>query len=206
MKKAMVIVVAALAVLSGQAEEEKKGYTCSMHVGNPTSQQTTSNGGEKSARSGSTSKTTKTKTVTRIVSWPVSGSIRGETPPPADAVKLKCYYFGTTDGKLEIMEEKDMDVALDEKGNFKTEATAPEEKIVHITTTTKSEGGRDRWGRRRGGGSASTKSTTSGTRVAGCIIQLMVKGKVERYYASNTQWSRFAKSDPLPTDEILKIR
>ena len=205
MKKTIVIIAAALAVFLGQAED-KKGYTCSMHVGNPTSQQSTAAGGGKSSNSGSTTKTSKSKTVTRTVTWPVSGSIRGETPPPADAVKLKCYYFGTTNGKLEVMEEKEMDVVLDEKGNFKTDATAPDEKIVHTTTTTRSGGGRSWWGRRRGGGSSSTKSTTSGTRIAGCIIQLMVKGKVERYYASNTQWSRFAKTDPLPMDEIIKLR
>ena len=205
MKKTIVIIVAALAVFLGRAEE-KKGYTCSMHVGNSTSQQSTAKGGEKTITSGTTTKTSKSKIVTRIVTWPVSGSVRGETPPSADAVKLKCYFFGTTDGKLELMEEKDMDVVLAEKGSFKTEATAPDEKIVHTTTTTRTGGGRTWWGRRRGGGSASTKSTTSGTRIAGCIIQLMVNGKVERYYASNTQWSRFAKTDPLPTDEILKTR
>ena len=51
-----------------------------------------------------------------------------------------------------------------------------------------------------------TTSETSGSRVTGCIIQLMVNGKVEKAYASNPGWSRLAKTNPLPVSEVLKIR
>ena len=51
---------------------------------------------------------------------------------------------------------------------------------------------------------AQTKSSTSGTHVTGCIIQLLVKEKVERAYVSNSGWSLYAKKYPLPEAEVLK--
>ena len=199
----MVSAVAA-ASLAWAADE----YSCSMHVGNSTATQTISKGGGSSSHSWGTSKSSKSKTVARVVTWPVSLSIRGD-PLPADGdVKLKCYYIGTTDGKAALLGEETLDVTLDEKGRFKTEVSSPSEKLVHTTTTTRS-GGRVRWRgghRRTVGGTTSTKSTTSGTRVTGCIIQLLVKGKVEKAFASHPGWSMYAKSDPIPENEILNIR
>ena len=207
MKKTVAIAAVALSVLSGLADETK--CTCSMHVGNSSAEQTISKGAGASSRSGTTAKSSKTKTVTRTVSWPVSVSIRGEPLPSSDAVKLRCYFFGTTDGKPMLLGEEKLDVTLDEKGNFKTDVSSPTEKLVHTTTKTQTgvSNRRSWWARRHHSRSTSsnTKSTTSGTRVTGCIIQLVVNGKVERAYASNPGWSRFAKSDPIPEDEILNI-
>ena len=111
-----------------------------------------------------------------------------------------------------MLQESSVDVSLDEKGNFKTEVTSPETKLVHTTTTTTTGGnnGRGRSGGRgrgrNGNTSKSLKTSTSGTRVTGCIIQLIVNGKVEKSYASNPGWSKFAKVDPIQQEEVLKIR
>ena len=50
----------------------------------------------------------------------------------------------------------------------------------------------------------SAKSETTGSRVTGCIIQLMVNDTVEKAFASNSQWSSLAKKSPLPESDILK--
>jgi len=50
------------------------------------------------------------------------------------------------------------------------------------------------------------KSVKTKSRVTGCIIQLVVKGKVEKSYASNSGWSKPARSDPVQVGEVLKIR
>jgi hypothetical protein len=145
----------------------------------------------------------KSKTVTSIVSWPVSVSLRGKNLPAEDAVKLKCYFIGLTDGSPTVLQESSVDVSLDEKGNFKTEVSSPEAKLVHTTVTTgnnRGHGGRNR------NASANTKTVTSGTRVTGCIIQLLVNGKVAKSYASNPGWSKLAKVDPIQQEEVLKIR
>ena len=208
MKRLCIVAAVAFAVLSGVAEEP---YTCSMRVDNSSTTQKTTNGGGKSGKGSSKGKSSKSKTVTSIVSWPVTVSLRGKNLPAADAVKLKCYFIGVTDGKPTMLQESSVDVALDEKGNFKTDVTSPEAKLVHTTTTTTTGGnnGRGRGGRgrgRSGGTSKSLKTSTSGTRVTGCIIQLIVNGKVEKSYASNSGWSKFAKVDPIQQEEVLKIR
>lgn len=205
MKKFIMAVAVLAAALSVRAAG---GYSCSLRVGNSSATQTISKGGVKSSRSWNTSQSSKSKTVSRSLTWPVSGSVRGEPLPSGDDVKLKCYFIGTTNGKSAMLGEETKDVVLDEKGNFKLDVTSPTEKLVHTTTTTKS-GGRVRWWgghRRTTGGSTSTKSSTSGSRVTGCIIQLVIKGKVEKAYASHPGWSTYAKSDPLPEEDILKIR
>lgn len=209
MKRLCIAAAVAFAVFSGVAEEP---YTCSMRVDNSSTTQKTTNGGGKSSKSGSKNKSSKSKTVTSVVSWPVTVSLRGKNLPAADAVKLKCYFIGVTDGKPTMLQESSVDVSLDEKGNFKTEVTSPETKLVHTTTTTTTGGnnGRGRSGGRgrgrNGNTSKSLKTSTSGTRVTGCIIQLIVNGKVEKSYASNSGWSKFAKVDPIQQEEVLKIR
>ena len=199
MKRLAIIAAVAFAVFSGVAAEP---YTCSMRVGNSSTTQNTTNGGGKSGKGGSKGKVSKSKTVTSIVSWPVSVSLRGKNLPAADAVKLKCYFIGLTDGSPTVLQESSVDVSLDEKGNFKTDVSSPEAKLVHTTVTTGNNG---RGGRGRNS-STTTKTVTSGTRVTGCIIQLLVNGKVEKSYASNPGWSKLAKVDPLQQEEVLKIR
>ena len=207
MKRLAIIAAVTFAVFSGVAAEP---YTCSMRVGNSSTTQSTTNGGGKSGKGGSRGKVSKSKTVTSIVSWPVSVSLRGKDLPAEDAVKLKCYFIGLTDGSPTVLQESSVDVSLDEKGNFKTDVSSPEAKLVHTTTTTTTGGnghGRSGRGRGRSGGtSKNLKTSTSGTRVTGCIIQLLVNGKVEKSYASNPGWSKFAKVDPIQQEEVLKIR
>jgi len=200
MKRLTIVAALAFAVFSGVAAEP---FTCSMRVGNSSTTQSTTNGGGKSGKGGSRGKVSKSKTVTSIVSWPVSVSLRGKNLPAEDAVKLKCYFIGLTDGSPTVLQESSVDVSLDEKGNFKTEVSSPEAKLVHTTVTT---GNRGRGGGRNRNASANTKTVTSGTRITGCIIQLLVNGKVEKSYASNPGWSKLAKVDPLQQEEVLKIR
>jgi len=194
--------VVSLAVLSGLADG--KGYTCSMRVDNSTTKQHATEGGGKSSKKGTS---TKSKTVTSIVTWPVKVSVRGENLPAEGAIKLKCYFIGVTDGKPNLISEKSVPVALDEKNNFETDISSPPVKLVHTTTTTKHGGNSNRYrSSRRGNTSTSVKTSTSGTRVTGCIIQLVVNGKTEKSFASNPGWSKFARADFFSIDEVLRIR
>ncbi len=195
----MIVTSAVVALFALSSVRAADGYSCSLRVGNSTATQTTSEGKEK-GKGKATRAHSSSKTVTRVVTWPVSGSVRGEPAPSAKDVKLMCYFIGTSDGKATMLGTETKKVTLDEKGNFKLDVSAPADKLVHTTTVTKSRG------RRRGGRSGSTKSTTSGTRVTGCIIQLLVKDKVERAYASNSGWITYAKKNPLPEEDVLKIR
>ena len=202
MMKVRLLVICAVIAAAAAVAADGPAYTFSMRVGNSQAEQSVSKGGGKKSKGGST----KTKTTERSLSWPVSVSVHGASRPSEDAVKLMCYFIGTTDGSPAMLGEQKVDVKFDEKGGFKTEVASPSEKLVRTTKTTTSGGGHRRGRRRGGGGSVKTTSETSGSRVTGCIIQLMVNVEVEKAYASNPGWSRLAKTNPLPESEVLKIR
>ena len=177
------------------------GYICTMHVGSSTADQSVSKDtGSKKSGGRRTTKSVSTKTTTSSLSWPVTVSINGKSLPASGSVKLKCHFIGTTDGHTEFLGERTIPVEIDEKGVFKTVVTSPPVKLVRTKTTTKT-----RASRRRSGGT-SVKSEMSGSRVTGCIIQLIVNGKVERAFASSSSWTRHAKKSPLLEDDILKGR
>lgn len=192
-----------LAALSPSAAYEAHGYSCALRVGTSSADQsTTKDGGTTTKKTGrNTRSSVKTKTTSRSLTWPVTVLITGKTPPPADSVKLKCYFMGTTNGRPALLGERTVPVALDEKGQFKTEVTSPSEKLVQTTTRTNSRGRRNYGGGRNR--SSSLKTETTGSRVTGCIIQLIVNGKIERAYSSNPNWSKAAKNPSLTEDEIL---
>ncbi len=179
---------------------EGPGYISSLRVDNSTAKQSTSEskGGAKGSRGRRTRTSVQTKTTSRSLSWPVTVSFTGKSLPAAGSVKLKCYFVGTTDGKKAMLGDKTIPVTLDEKGVFKTVVTSPTETLVRKKTITTTRRTRHR------GGNTSAKSETTGSRVTGCIIQLMVNDTVEKAFASNSQWSSLAKKSPLPESDILK--
>ena len=198
--KLLKIVVSLLCAATFTASAaEGPGYISSLHVDNSTAMQSTSESkGAKRSGGRRTRTSVQTKTTSRNLSWPVTVSFTGKTLPEAGSVKLKCYFIGTTDGKKAMLGDKTISVTLDEKGVFKTVVTSPTEKLVRkkiITTTRRT---------RYRGGNSSAKSETTGSRVTGCIIQLMVKDSVEKSFASDPRWSKAAKSSPLPESEIIK--
>ena len=178
---------------------EGPGYISSLRVDNSTAKQSSSESeGSKKSGGRRTRTLVQTKTTSRSLSWPVTVSFTGKSLPAAGSVKLKCYFIGTTDGKKATLGDKTIPVTLDGKGVFKTVVTSPTEKLVRTKTITTTRRTRYR------GGNSSAKSETTGSRVTGCIIQLMVNDSVEKSFASNPKWSKAAKVSPLPENEILK--
>ena len=195
--KTVVLLLCAATFAASAAEGP--GYISSLRVDNSTAKQSTSESkGSKKSGGRRTRTSVQTKTTSRSLSWPVTVSFTGKSLPEAGSVKLKCYFIGTTDGKKAMLGDKTIPVTLDEKGVFKTVVTSPTEKLVRTKTITTTRRTRYR------GGSSSAKSETTGSRVTGCIMQLTVNGTVEKAFASNSKWSRFAKQSPLPEADILK--
>lgn len=178
---------------------EGPGYISSLRVDNSTAKQSSSESeGSKKSGGRRTRTLVQTKTTSRSLSWPVTVSFTGKSLPDAGSVKLKCYFVGTTDGKKAMLGDKTIPVTLDEKGVFKTVVTSPTEKLVRTKTITTRRRTRHR------SGDSSAHSETTGSRVTGCVIQLLVKDSVEKSFASNPRWSKAAKTSPLPEAEILK--
>lgn len=132
------------------------------------------------------------KVMRRKLTWPVRVSFQGKDFP-SDA-KLLCTYVGTQDGAPAILGKDEIDVALDKNGIFKKEVTSPEAVTVKTRKKTKSK---------KSGG---ITSETTGARISGCVIQLVVGDEVLRSYATKSPWAKLAKKNPLPEEEILKYR
>ena len=199
MKHLKILTMLLCAAAFAASAAEGPGYMSSMRVDNSTVKQSSSeNEGTKKSGGRRTRTSVQTRTTSRSLSWPVTVSFTGKSLPAAGSVKLKCYFVGTTDGKKAMLGDKMIPGTLDERGMFKTIVTSPTEKLVRTKTVTTTRG------RRRRGGSSSVQSETKGSRVTGCIIQLMVKDSVEKSFASNPKWSKAAKKSPLSEDEIFK--
>lgn len=196
MKLPKVTAILLCAAASAASAAEGPGYTCSLHVDNPKTHRSSSTDDKKSGSRRSRNLVS-TETVNRTFQWPVSVSFSGKTLPAPGSVKLVCHFVGMTEGRMSIVGTKTIPVTLDAKGALKTVVESPTETMVHKKTMKTTR-------RRRGGGSSSTRSETTGTRMVGCIMQLMVNGKVERAFASQSKWSRHAMKSPLPEEEILK--
>ena len=199
MKHLKILAMLLCAATFATSAAEGPGYISSMRVDNSTAKQSSSESeGSKKSGGRRTRTSVQTKTTSRSLSWPVTVSFTGKSLPEAGSVKLKCYFIGTTDGRTTILGDKTIAVTLNENGAFKTVVTSPTEKLVRTKTikTTRR--------RRHRGGSTSVQSETKGSRVTGCIIQLMVKDSVEKSFASNPKWAKAAKTSPLSEAEILK--
>ena len=179
------------ACLCGGALAETDGYVCSLKVGNADATQRTQEKAKKSRRT-----SVEVKTRTKIVSWPVTVTFTGTAP--TEKMKLVCTYVGTDDGKPDILATQKIDVELDEKGAFKTDVVSPEAKLVEVT--------KKKQARKRRGGASSTKSEQSGTRITGCIIQLLVGDEVVKSFVSKPSWSKLARQHPLDEAAVLKLK
>ena len=183
-----ILCLLAMVAVAGSLFAADKPYTCSMKVGNPQTVSKTDDSGNN--KNGGNAQT-QTKTTRRKMTWPVTVSFRGKDFP--SGVKLNCIYLGTTDGQATILGRQPTDVTLNEKGDFKVELSSPEA----VMTKTKSRGR---------GRNSNTKSEAKGSRITGCVIQLLVGDEVVRSYATKPTWAKLARKNPLPEDEILKLR
>ena len=182
-----ILCLLAMVAVAGSLFAAEKPYTCSLKVENPKTVSRT----EDSSKGGRNSRN-QTKTIRRKMTWAVKVSFRGKDFP--SGVKLNCVYLGITNGQTAILGRQPTEVTLDEKGDFKVEMTSPEA----VLTKTKTRRGRGR--------NSGTQSETKGSRITGCVIQLIVGGEVVRSYATKPTWAKLARKNPLPDDEILKLR
>lgn len=170
--------------------QEQKTYSCSLKVDNPKteSSKSESGGGNKTGRSGST-----TVTTSRTMHCHAKASFRGKELPTG--IRLYGFFTGRTDeGQAVVLGKKTVEVKLNEKGDFETDFISS----PAVWVEKKSRGG----GRRN----RNTKTEASGTRLGGCVIQLVVGDKVERSWTSKPAWKKLAEKYPLPESEILKLK
>ena len=125
-----------------------------------------------------------TKTITRNMKWNCEVRYRGKPLP--DRLELKVFYIGSEakDVKPKILGRETVKLALDEAGKTSVEIESPTVRYTKSRTSGVVSGGHVSKGR----------STASGQRISGCVVQLWEDGKLVKSYASQSVWDRAAKS------------
>ena len=178
-----------MAVVAASASEP---LTCSLSVSPQKADSAVKKSGGGKGGRGSSSSTT---TFERNLKYKAVASFHG--PAPEKPV-LKVWYVGMGDGGKQMIElgKAEHPLEPDEKGRATVELVSPTTKMTKVKTTTRSTGRNSR------GGGGSTKSTTTGERVTGCVIQVFAGGELMKSWVSDSRWSKAAR-DPSFSIELI---
>lgn len=159
---------------------------------------TTKTGGNKGLMSSSslTSSQNTSKTITRNMKWNCEVSYRGKGIP--DQVEVRVFYIGyeANDMKPKILGKDVKKLTLSDTGRASVELESPTVRLNKRRSSSGFSGHSNR------GHIPKTKSTTSGQRMAGCVVQLWEDGELIKSYSSMSQWERAAKEKNF-NDEVL---
>lgn len=146
-------------------------------------------------RSSSNLANTGSKTIERNMKW--RAEVRFRDQPP-EKTELRVYYIGMGDGgkKLKQLGQEQKALTLDKNGRAAVELTSPKATLCKTRSRTSSSSGS------RSSGLVSVKSTTSGERVTGCVIQLFADGELVKSYASDSRWTVAAGKNPFSLAEL----
>jgi len=139
-----------------------------------------------------TSSSSGTKTVERSMKWQAEVRFREQKP---EKVELKTYYIGYGDGgkNMKILSTETKKLELDKNGRASAELTSPMTRLTKTRSRTTSGSS---------SGFTSSKSRTTGERVAGCVVQLFGDGELLKGWSSDSRWSAAAEKVPFSLDEL----
>ena len=134
------------------------------------------------------------KTITRNMKWNCEVRYRGKPWP--GKVEIRSFYIGYEGKALtpKILGKDVKPVTLDANGKASVEIVSPTVTMQR----TRTGGGLSGYS----GRISSSSTTTSGQRMAGCVVQLWEDGKLVKSYASMSQWETAAKN-PEFNDTVL---
>lgn len=197
MKRTIKMISIALCALALSSAAADGTYALSLLVGKGQTDSDTVQRGTTGKKRGGV----KTETITSSTTWPVSVTCLGTGRP--SKLTLVVYYIGTHNSAPIILKQDQIDVALDDNGNFKRDLVSPQLDLTKTAVRKRVGNGRNR---RRRGKASNLKTESSGERVTGCIVQLLDNGTLVRSFASNPSWAKAARLSPLPEEEVLKFR
>ena len=194
--------IAAFAILgtatAAEAKKEAKLPECSLTVSpKPGDSHVSKSGTSRLIQSGNTlGSNTGSKTITRSLKWGVETRFREDRP---EKLELKAFYLGNNDkNKLIQLGSETKTLTLDKNGRASIELTSPTTRLTKSRTTSTS--------RHCGGsnGFRSTKTTTRGERVTGCVLQLYADGKLVKSWSSDSRWANEAKNEAFSIENLNK--
>ena len=186
-------------LVSSFALAEGKKIPCSLTVSPRGGDSKTTSSGRSGSliRSNTNLSNTGTKTIERNLKWLVEVRFREQKP---EKTEVKVYYIGYGDGgkTLKQLGQETKSLTLDKNGRASVEVTSPTTKLRKTRTQQSSSSGG------RSSGFTSVKSTTSGERVSGCVVQLFGDGEILKSYASDSRWASVADDVPFSIAELTK--
>lgn len=191
--KSWIALVVGLLLMSSALAEGKKKVECTLAVTPRRGESSVSGGNKSLSMSSSRSSGTGSKTITRNLKWQADLRFREARP---DKLELKVYYIGYGDGgsKLKQIGQETKTVALDKDGRASLELTSPTTRLTKTRSRTTNSS--------HSGGFSSIKTTRSGERVAGCVIQMFADGELVKSYASDSRWTVAAGKVPFSISEL----
>lgn len=142
----------------------------------------------------------RTKTTTRAMKWRAEIRIREREERPERLSVESIYLARTGDGKLKELKRETKDVVLDKNGCATLELESPKTTLTKQHTTVSRGGG-------FGGlnsGFQSTRTTTHGERIAGCVIRVFADGKFAKSWASDSRWTKATQTEKFSVLELEK--
>lgn len=140
----------------------------------------------------------RTKTTTRTMKWSVSLRIRERKERPEKLLVESIYIAMDGAGKLKELKRDSQAVTLDKNGCASLELESPKTTLTKSHTTVSRGGG-------FGGlnsGFRSTKSTTRGERVMGCVVRVFADGQLLKSWTSDSRWKKAAEADKFSVAEL----
>ena len=133
------------------------------------------------------------KTITRNMKWNCEVRYRGDPKP--ETVEVRAFYIGyeANSMKPKILGKDVKKLKLDENGKVTVELQSPTVKL----SKTRTGGGSSGYGH-----ISRSRSTSSGQRMAGCVVQLWQGTELVKSYSSMSQWEGAAKEKDF-SDAVL---
>ncbi len=152
--------------------------------------------GQNRISDGSSSRST-TRTIERNMKWEATVRFRGDEKPKLVEVKIAYIVYRGAATEPVVLKQETKPIKLDDNGKAIIEFESPTTRLTKTRTT----------GARAGNnGFISSKSNTSGERIAGCIAQLYADGVIEKVYVSDSRWEAAAKAGPITTEALRAKR
>lgn len=140
----------------------------------------------------------RTKTTTRTMKWRADLRIRDREERP-EMLSLEAVYIAMEgNGKLKELKREVKTTTLDKNGCATLEFESPKTTLTKQHTTVSRGGG-------FGGlnsGFRSTKTTTRGERVTGCVIRVFAEGRLLKSWASDSRWTSAAQAEKFSVAEL----
>lgn len=197
-----VILLAAACLCGALWAADEKPIPCTLNVSQLRGDSHTTRSGGNSLhghRSNSLTSGTGTKTIERSLKWHVEMRFREQKP---EKLELKAYHIGFDNGgkRMTILAAETKPIELDKNGRADLELNSPKVRLTKTRTRT-TTGGSSRTGN---GGFTSIKTSMSGKRVTGCVVQLIGDGKLVKSWSSDSRWTIAADKVPFTIDELKK--